>query len=167
METEDLNNDSPPELIIFSGKGEEWQAYEEQLFKIFHDTIATGSLSFQGLPVSPRRHPEYKGRHFTFWHLISEGPTEDERTPDFRRCERIAWVAWTISNAIKNPGISYWESKRPGSTNVVLWYEEGQFAVILAKRKKYFVLLSAYQIVDERRIKSFERERDDYRANIS
>ena len=166
MEAEEINV-TPPDLIVFSGKTEEWELYQERLFDVFKKTIVEGKLRFLGLPVNPRRFPEEKGKHFTFWHLISEGEKEEERTPDLRRCERIAWVAWIIKNCGSHPDISYWESKRGSSRNFVLWYEEGQFAVILAKRSRYFVLLSAYQVVNDRRIQSFRRDRDEYRENTS
>ncbi len=156
---------TPPELIEFSGRTEEWKAYEESLFEVFKKTIVEDKLRFQGLPVNPRRFPEEKGKHFTFWHLITEGEKEEDRTPDFQRCKRIGWVSWIIKNCENESIISYWESRRGSSKNWVIWYEKGQFAVVLAKRSQYFVLLSAYQVTDPRRIKSFERDREEYRQN--
>lgn len=164
MEAEKIDYLTPPNIVVFSGN--DWESYQNDLFSIFEDTIIKNKLLFQGLPVTPRRFPEYKGKHFTFWHLISEGEKEDDRTPDLRRCERIGWISWIIKNCENHPGISYWENQRGNSRNVVLWYEEGQFAVILAKRSKYFVMLSAYQITEERRIKTFQRDRDEYRKSI-
>ena len=69
METSDIADNSLPALTMFSG---EWEPYEEALYSIFIGTILKGNLSFQGLRVGVRRMPEYKGKHFAFWHLISE-----------------------------------------------------------------------------------------------
>lgn len=44
---------------------------------------------FQGRRLGLKRHPLSQGKEATFWHMISEGTTEEKRTPDFRRCERI------------------------------------------------------------------------------
>lgn len=165
MATEETNGLNPPDLLIFSGEGEKWKKYEDDLFAIFKSTIADGELKFQGLPVNPRRFPEEKGKHFTFWHLITEGDTESERTPDLRRCERIGWVAWIIRNCGTSPDITFWESKRGTARNFVLWYEKGQFAVILSKRSRYFILLSAYFVDEDHRIEAFKRDRDEYQKS--
>ena len=164
MAPEEMNNALPPELLLFSGNTDEWVQYQENLFVIFRSDLLQTTLLFRGLRVNPRRFPEFRGKHFTFWHIISEGDFESERFPDLRRCERIRWIAWIIANCDGHDGISYWESKRGSSQNFVLWYEKGQFVVILAKRSTYFVLLSAYHVTDERRIATFKRDRDAYLA---
>ncbi|MEK7607378.1 MAG: oxidoreductase [Patescibacteria group bacterium] len=165
METEKIIN-PPPNLIVFSGHTEEWDAYQESLFQVFCKTIVEARLTFQGMPVNPRRFPEEKGKHFTFWHLISEGEKEEDRTPDLRRCERLDWVAWVIQNCESNPDISYWESRRKRSKNFVIWYEKGEFAVVIARRSRYFVLLSAYHVMSGHRINAFIREREEYRKSL-
>ncbi len=109
-----------------------------------------------------QRRPEYKGKHFTFWHLISEGEIESKRTPDMRRCERLRWIKWVIENVLAAPEITYWESKPKGSTNIVVWYETGGYAVVLAKRSGYYLLKTAY-VVKPRRAKGFEYEREQYK----
>lgn len=162
MATEEIDNQQPPEIFEFPG---DWQPYEDALFKIFQDTIVNDSLTFLGLPIKTRYFEPTKGKHFTFWHIISEGEKETERTPDMRRCERISWIAWVIKNHETHSNISYWESKRKSSKNFVIWYEEGQFAVVLSKRSTKFVLLSAYHVTSTHRIESFKRERDNYRKN--
>ncbi len=161
MEAEEVNSLTPPPLNVFSGDTEEWDSYQESLFEIFRTTILEAGLTFQGVKIQCRRQPEYQGKHAAFWHLISEGEREDQRTPDFRRCERLAWVAWIIQNADKKE-ISYWESKRGRETNIVLWNEQSEFAVILGKRNGYYLLLTAYAVIEEHRIASFQREREEY-----
>lgn len=155
METSEVNGSTPPELHIFSG---DWATYQEELYNIFLDKICNANLTFQGLPVKIKKHPEYKEKHFTFWHLTSEGDKEDERMPDLRRCERLSWVNWIILNCDLHTGISYWENKRGSQKHVVVWCESEKYAVILAKRNGYFLLKTAYHVKD-RRADGFRKER--------
>lgn len=156
METEGIKQ--LPPILVYPN---DWEAYEASLYDIFLNTLINNQPSFQGLLVSIRRSPEYKEKHFAFWHLISEGEKEEERTPDFRRCERLAWVAWIIENGEKHPEISFWENIRGSSTHVVIWHERENFTVVLAKRNGYFLLKTAY-VPDEGRVKDFIKERAEY-----
>jgi hypothetical protein len=79
-----------PDLFLFTG---DWQCYEDKLYQIYLDEIVNAGLSFNGLPIRCQYRPESKNKHFGFWHLISEGEIETDRTPDLRRCERIHWIA--------------------------------------------------------------------------
>jgi len=161
METSGINdrNFNPPELCEYSGG--DWDIYQEILYGIFSQTLLSDDLFFQGLPVRIKRVPEYKNKHFAFWHLISEGEKEEERTPDFRRCERIAWVRWTIENAENHPKISLWNNKRGTNVHVVIWFEIENYAVILAKRNGYFLLKTAY-LLEKGRSATFAEERERF-----
>lgn len=162
METEkEINGDIPPDLILFSG---DWSEYENRLYEVFKSTICNSNLTFQSVTVSIKRQPDYKGKHFSFWHLISEGEKEEERIPDFRRCERLSWVNWIITNYDKNKLITYWENERRGQKHVVIWCEEHSYVVILAKRNGYYLLKTAY-CVSDRRAKIFRRESSTFNKN--
>jgi len=164
MEAEEqLKNGTPPDIIPFSG---DWDEYQEKLYKIFQDTICNSNLTFQGVRVGIKRHPEYKEKHFTFWHLTSEGEKEEERTPDLRRCERLPWVRWIIDNCDELPNIVYWENRRGSQRHVVIWCEEHNYAVILAKRNKYYLLKTAY-CVSKRRASRFKKELSDFKKKNS
>jgi hypothetical protein len=157
MEAEKVNNSEPPKILEFSGQ---WEPYEEALFQIFKATIIQGNLVFSGLPVRTRFLPSTKGKHFTFWHLITEGELEEKRTPDFRRCERLSWIQWVLNNYASHSGISVWQERRKGSKDHVLWYEAGQYVVVLSKRSTYFLLKTAYYASKQKKIQSLQRERD-------
>ena len=147
-----------PELFPFHG---DWSQYEDELYHIYKDTIVEAGIIFQGLPVRTQYRPPTKGKGFGFWHMISEGSEEEERTPDIFRCERIRWVAWLIKNAEKSNELSWWENKRGRNTHVVIWNEQENFAVVLAKRKDYYLLKTAY-LVKSRRRNTFTRERTKF-----
>ena len=159
MEPKEINNQTPPELVIFSG---EWEPHQEALFQIFKKAFLDNTVQFQGLPVRIKKHPAYKEKHFAFWHLISEGEKEEERTPDMRRCERLPWVSWVIENCEKCSDISCWENKRGSQKHAVIWYEKENYVVILAKRKGYFLLKTAY-LAESYRTKGFIREREEFK----
>jgi len=150
-----------PPLENFSG---DWENYEDELYQIFLDTVVNGRLTFQGLPVKSQYRPETNGKGFSFWHLISEGENEDDRTPDLRRCERIRWLSWLISHVDSVDEISWWENRRGTNTHVVLWLEVESFAVVLAKRNRYYLIKTAY-MVKSRRERTFRKERDRFWAS--
>lgn len=145
-----------PPLMPFTGG--QWPPYEDALYDVFLETVVDGGLSFRGLPIDVQFRPHTNGKGFSFWHIISEGPNEEDRTPDFRRCERIRWIAWMIQNATSHSDLSWWENQRGQSTHVVIWHEAAEFAVILAKRKDYYLLKSAY-CVRRHRADDFRKER--------
>lgn len=147
-----------PDLFPFYG---DWSKYEDELYDIYKRTIVEASSMFQGLPVRTQYRPPTKGKGFGFWHLISEGSEEEERTPDMLRCERISWVAWLIENAEKNKDLSWWENTRGRNTHVVIWHEKENFAVVLAKRRGYYLLKTAYLAKSNRR-RAFIRERKEF-----
>ena len=153
-----------PECLYRNGL--DWKLYLERVHRVYLDTIARAYLQFDGWPVRQRFFPSDEGKAFTFWHMVTTGDLEAERTPDEKRCERIGWVAWTIANAKADPSISWWENTRRSNTNVVLWLPDQSYAVILSKRTGYYVLTSAYEVKEHRRA-DFERERSSYWANKS
>lgn len=149
---------SLPPLEEFNGQ---WQPYEDLIYQIFVDEVVKGGLRFDGERISCQRRPEQKGKHYAFWHLITSGRSEEERSVDLRRCERIRWIAWTIQNVNSSPLVSAWENRRATSRHVVLWVEAHDYAVILARRCDHYLLKTAY-VVEPHRAKSFRSERQEY-----
>ena len=134
-----------PELMPLQG---DWNAYVEEVFSVFEADFINPRALFRNQEVRLRWMPVYKGKPSAFWHLIQEGQIEDERTPDLRRCERIAWIRAIIDNA-NDPKVKQWENDRPGSggvqRQVLLWLAEQDFLVVLGKREGYYLLKTAYQ----------------------
>lgn len=146
-----------PALILFSDHGNNWDSYLDYLYCIYLDEIVNASLSFDGLSIRYKFDPETDGKGFGFWHLISEGKKEEDRTPDFRRCERMRWVAWILQNAQKDPDILWWRNQRGTNIHVVLWLHYSKFAVVLAARSGYYLLKTSY-VVKPNREKDFYKE---------
>ncbi len=150
---------SLPPLFPFQG---DWHQYEDAIYQIYLNTFVKAKITFQGLPVTARYVPATRDKGFSFWHVISEGNKEEDRVPDLKRCERIAWIAWLIQNVGTHPDLCCWESERKGNVHTVIWYEKESYAVVLAKRDGYFVLKTAYWVKRDRE-GDFRRERDEYR----
>ncbi|MDE0533513.1 MAG: hypothetical protein OXI01_19000 [Albidovulum sp.] len=151
---------NPPDLLLFCG---DWNDYEDHLYRIFTEEIARGGLRFRGCPVHCRRHPETAGRWAAFWHLVQEGPAEDDRYPDLRRCERLRWVRWIIGNAVGHCRIDEWQNMRGTEVNTLLWYRE-EYLVVLARRRGYWLLKTAYCTERNHRIRKLRKERDASRG---
>ncbi len=80
-----------PDVVSFSG---EWSDYVEIIYQVYVDSVANAGLTFNGFKIRCKYSPESQGKHFGFWHVISEGEAEEDRLPDLRRCERISWIAY-------------------------------------------------------------------------
>ena len=154
---------SPP-LILFQDHGGDWALYEEALYNAFVRDIVRHDLKFRDVRVSARRIPEHERKWACFWHLISEGRVEDDRTPDLRRCERLPQVRWIIENADACDQIDIWEQTRGRERNWVLWYEE-YYLIVLAQRQGYYLLKTAFCTDRDHRVHKFRKERDAYHAN--
>ena len=149
----------PPELLPFQG---DWRTYEDEIYQAFVQSFVEAELRFRGWPVRAQYRPATRAKGFSFWHVISEAPhrenrNEDDRIPDLRRCERILWIPWLIANA-GGEQIPWWENRRGRNTHVVIWAREHDFAVVLAKRRGYYVLRTAYAELKPHRQATFEAE---------
>jgi hypothetical protein len=153
----------PPDLIPFEG---EWDDYENRIYAEFLSDFVNRQVLFQGLRVKAPYRPATKGKHFSFWHIISESPdpnnkNEEDRVPDLRRCERIRWIRWAIENS-ECEEFCWWQNQRGRDTRVVIWAKDHDYAVILALRNGYYVLKSAYTRLSRNRVRTFQDERDAY-----
>ena len=164
----------PPELLTFNAFGGDWAAYEDAIYEEYLTTVAHAQLRFRGWPVKVRFIPLTKHKGYGFWHLISEAPeqgnrNEDDRIPNLDRCARVRWVAWCIQNA-GTTGFSWWENQRGSETHVVVWAENHDFAVMLAKREtqggpRYYLLKTAYSLRSHN-VRKFSKERDAFWAAL-
>ncbi len=132
-----------PELLKLSQYCGDWEQYLDEVYRIYLSEVVNGGLCFLGLPVSCQYRPAINGKHFGFWHLISEGEKEDDREINFRRCERIRWIAYMLKSGYAGD-IDCWVNKRKRSDMVLLWYEAENYLVVLEQRSKYLLLKTAY-----------------------
>ena len=149
----------------------DWNNYaefEDWLYnEVYLKQIIGGRLSFLGLPVRLRRYPVHEnGKAFTFYHLISEGKVEADRTPDPERCRRLHWVPFILQNAMDMDRIKCWVNSRrrknADTKNVVLWLKDYNYLVVLEKRHDFYLLKTAYLCLSEDwRIRKLELEQSE------
>lgn len=149
----------------------DWNNYaefEDWLYnEVYLKQIIGGRLSFLGLPVRLKRYPVHEnGKAFTFYHLISEGKVEDDRTPDPERCRRLHWVPFILQNAMDMDSIKCWVNSRrrknADTKNVVLWLKDYNYLVVLEKRHDFYLLKTAYLCLSEDwRIRKLELEQSE------
>lgn len=135
---------NPPPLIELSEFSGSWALYSEHLYQVFLKTLVNADLKFKGLRISYQFRPAYDGKHFGFWHLISQGDKEEDREPDFRRCERIGWISWMITNAYLCSNIRVVKQKRRGMDSAILWEVNTNYMVVFHLRKDFWLLKTAY-----------------------
>jgi hypothetical protein len=153
-----------PPLIRLEDYGGNWERFIEAVYARFYEDFIASQPKFMGQWVCCRRDPIMDGKEAGFWHCTSDGLDEINRTPDLRRCERIAWVRAVIDNC-DDPTIDHWTNMRGTDKRHLLWLEE-DFLVILAERTRqrdgfrYMQLVTAYCTPEEHRRRKLRAERD-------
>ena len=146
-----------PELITLNDHEGDWPNYCEVIYAIFHRDFVASKPTYAPKRFALKRHPEYDGKAATFWHLISEGPVEEQRTPDMRRCERIAWPK-PIIEAIGNDNVRFWMNTRGRSKRILIAVEDFSYVVILDDRKDFVLLWTTYHLKYSNQRRRMERE---------
>lgn len=153
-----------PPLVMFSDYGGDWVSYLDAIYNYFKQDFVDSKPVFQGRRLGLKRHPMAQGKEATFWHMIQEGDVEEDRTPDFRRCERIRWPRPIIEHDADKT-IKVWVNQRRGEQRICLWFEQENYLVILADRGNYILPWTAYLVEQPHRQRKLQREYEDYCRN--
>jgi len=158
-----------PALVNFTDYGGQWEPYCEALYEYFRHDFIESKPKFGGRTVQLKRHPLFQGKEATFWHITHEGRTENQRTPDLRRCERIRWPRPIIERPIIehncNGVIRCWPEKTGRDERIVLWIYELDYVVILNIRKGYILLWAAYYIIYDNKRRQLLKKYEKYIKN--
>ncbi|WP_319586517.1 hypothetical protein [uncultured Desulfobulbus sp.] len=159
-------NGTPPDwlppLVLFSDYGGNWEAYLEALYTWFKWDFIDSKPVFQGKRLGLKRYPLSQGKEATFWHMTSEGSDEENRTPDFRRCERIRWPKPVIENDT-DPAVKVWRNQRGRENRICLWLVQENYLVVLTDRGEYILPWTAYLVEKPHQQRKLEREYAEYR----
>lgn len=131
-----------PQLILLKEHDSNWSRYLKAVYEVFLQDMVYNVPVFNGQPVRVGSQL-IDGKERTFWHLVSEGDVESNRTPDMRRCERIAWVRAVIDNE-DDQAVLNWPNERHRKRRHLLWLRRADFLVILEKRFGCWRLWTAY-----------------------
>ena len=155
-----------PDLVTLKQYGGDWNRYVEVLYRFFCKDFVNSRPTLDSRPVNHKRLPLSDGKVATFWHIISEGRTEDDRVPDLRRCERIRWPRPTIESTDADE-VKCWTNRRRGETRIVLWLEKQDYVVILADRRHYVLLWTAYYVDRNHTRRKLRKEYETYRKRLA
>ena len=142
-------NDWLPPLMEFNEYGGDWTVYLDAIYTAFRKDFVTSKPSFRGQRLGLKRYPEYDGKEATFWHMISEGNVEEERTPDFRRCERIRWPRPLIEHEAETEVLVRTESRASNDDRIHIYLPNERYLVVLADRGNYILPWTAFYIEHE------------------
>ena len=119
--------------------------------------------------LSLRRHPEIRGKHAIFWHVISGGTgAEETRHLEIERCRRIGWIRPLIEGFNQDYPVEYeikwWISSRSrGNTKrYLLAVNDFEYVVVVDEKSSYAVLVTAYYVEHNHRRQKLRREHDEY-----
>ena len=152
-----------PALVRLGDHEGSWHRYLDALYAFFTQDFIDDRPEFQGRRVGHKRHPLEQGKVVTFWHLISSGTTEANRQIDLRRCERIRWPRPMVENS-QRPFVCCWRTRRKGESRIVIALDDFSYIVVLAERKDYLLLWTAYCVEREHRRRKLAREWEESRA---
>lgn len=139
-----------PDLFLFEESDGDWPLYLSRLHRQFLKDFVDSKPRWVGKEVRLKRHPEYEGKSATFWHMISEGETEAERTINLRRCERINWPRPIMDEFDDSPpGTSscrllWWTELRGTETRYHLAPNDFSYVVVVADRGEFVLPWTAY-----------------------
>lgn len=150
-----------PDLIPFSDYGGDFTKYINAVYDIFSNDFIKTNPIYKNRKVSVRKYPEVDGMHRTFYHITHEGADESNRTPDFRRMERIRFPKFMIDNYLHNE-ILTWKNKRGKDERVVLFNESENYILILTERKDFYLFITAYYVETEHRKRKLLKEYQEY-----
>jgi hypothetical protein len=153
-----------PALVLMTNYGNEWEYYIEAVYSYFKADFVDDKPVFRGTKLGLKRHPLDQGKEITFWHMVSEGSDETNRLPELRRCERIRWPRPIIEHCDDEAEIiKIWENERKGETRILLWFEQQEYLVVLAKRSTYILPWTAYPVVKDHQKRKLRQEYEAYR----
>lgn len=116
--------------------------------------------------VNRRRHPARSDRGHTYWHTVTKGNSETERTTLVtERLEQIPWVRPVIENeACPHSLIKVWSNRRKGSTHICIWFYKINYLIVLKQLNTNYLLKTTYSPQSRRR-QQLHREYANWKKN--
>jgi len=158
-----------PGLVQVADYGGDWDKYLNALYQFFRKDFIDSNPMFRGTSVGITKYPYSQGKESTFWHIISEGNVEEDRTPDFERCKRIRWPRAIIEHCDGEASIQVWENMhgREKRTLIRLIFAENDYLIVLAWHKTTVLLVTAYLITWESQKNRLQKEYEVFKADTA
>jgi hypothetical protein len=151
-----------PPLIRIVDFDNKMPAYIEAVYVCFKKDFVDSRPEFRGIRLGLKKHPQQNGKEATFWHLITEGEREEDRTIAINRCERIGWPAPVIRHS-EDAEIRCWTNRRSSETRILIWLVADDYLVVLTERKGYILPWTAYTLTYGNTKRKLEKEYEAYK----
>jgi len=156
-----------PPLVLLEESGGVWEAYEEVLYGWFRKDFVTSKPRWPRQRVGLKRYPLEKGKEATFWHFISEGDTEADRTIDMRRCERLRWPRpamekFTSRRPVIGDPVVWWRNQRRNEWRYLVALPDFSYLVVIADRGDYVLPWTQYVVEREHQREKYRKEYQTY-----
>ncbi len=160
--------DKIPTIIEMDSFDGDYEKYEEAVYNIYKETFEKQKFYWNDKTIEHKKHPVFKDKPGTFWHIVSTGDDEENRIPDLRRYERVAWPAYILSHCKQNcTNLLMWKNKRKGKSRIILWCRDIDYVVILDERKDFCIFWTAYPVTYRHTKNKLLKEYEEYTKNIS
>lgn len=150
-----------PEELHYGDYHGDWERFLSDVYAVFERDFKQSKPSYQGRLIIFDSKIE-NAKEAAFWHIIQrEDPKSHEKVPDLRRCERMPWPRPMIEHPADS-AISVWENIRNKQTRVLIWLEQLDYLVVLARMPKVTILVTAYCTNIPSMHADLIQERDEY-----
>lgn len=160
--------DKLPEIITLEEFGGDYHAFIDAVYDVFFRDFIRHKALFGSNELNLRFKPLQQNRAYAFYHMTHTGEDEDNRIPDLRRCERMPWARPTIEQC-EALGLKFWEQNRRGESRICIWLEaeeDEHYFVVLAVRKTYVMLLTAFYATYDNYVTKREKEYQDWKSRV-
>lgn len=165
-----------PDLVPFDWN--DYGASVERAYAVFWRDFGTAQArpAFRGKRMGLKQLPEFEGKCATFWHFVTEGAVEAERTPDRERIERIAWPKAMLLEAgpwsdpspvvapVGPPRILLWSTQRQTATRWVVSLPDFSYVVVIDERENFVLPWTAFCVVQGHRREKLRKEYESWRS---
>ena len=140
------------------------ELYKEALYKIFKRDFIDNNVTHHGKTLDIIHEKLYENKERSFWHIISEGAEDTNRTPISWRAEVLPWIKPLIQEDGSCTQYKEWRKYNDKSKKIrnYIWCTAINFLIILEDRDTHYKLISAYPVL-ECKINYYTKEYNKYK----
>ena len=141
-----------------------FEDYYEEVYKLFKKDFIDSRPIFNNKNIGLQKEPMVNGKPQTFHHITTEDIIKKEckvREISIDRCERIAWNKAIIESDYIGLKI-FKETRSHNRKNIVIWFVEKDFVIILRDAETYYVFITSYPIKYENKKRQLQKSYEKY-----
>lgn len=150
-----------PALVYLNDYNGNFDDYFQAVYAVFEHHFIRSQPLFNGVRVSAQKFPLVDNIHRTFYHITHEGEHENNRSPDFRRMERIRYPKFLI-RSFPHDHILVWKNQRGRDTRILIFNETEGYLTVLTERKGFNLFWTAYYIDQNHSKRKLKKEYEVY-----